>query len=134
VLPFSLEYLGLIFQSEAAIGQTARDLLPQIKGMYRFLDVVSEQGNGGVGKLVAARLFKCLTSPPPSPLPVDKIVIDDVGVSEFVNNLHPGAYKSVSSVDFAALDTQRLQLVGIYGSRDEIVRFLLSHGHIDNRM
>jgi hypothetical protein len=65
---------------------------------------------------------------------VDKIVIDNIGVRAFVNNLHPDTYQTVSSVDYAALDAQRLQLVGIYGSKDEIVRFLLSHGHIDGHV
>jgi len=62
---------------------------------------------------------------------VDKIVIDEVGIKSFVNNILPGAYKSVSSVDFRALDDHRLQLVGIYGSKNEIARFLLASGHID---
>ena len=63
---------------------------------------------------------------------MDKIVIDDAGVKAFVNSLTPGAYKSVSSVDFAALDVHQLELVGIYGSKDEIARFLLVNGRIDD--
>jgi len=62
---------------------------------------------------------------------VDKIVIDEDGVKAFVNTLSPGAYKSVSSVDFAALDTHQLELVGIYGSKSEIASFFLANGYID---
>jgi hypothetical protein len=43
-----------------------RDLLPQIKGMYRFLDVVSEQGNGGVGELVQPPQVRSECLLPPS--------------------------------------------------------------------
>ena len=38
----------------------------------------------------------------------------------------------MSSVDFATLDGHRLQLVGIYGSKTEIARFLLSHDHVNS--
>ena len=63
---------------------------------------------------------------------VDKIVIDEAGVKPFVNNLQTGAYKTLSSVDFAALDRERLELVGVYGSKSEIARFFLSQGHINS--
>ncbi|KAH7105368.1 hypothetical protein BKA62DRAFT_689447 [Auriculariales sp. MPI-PUGE-AT-0066] len=92
------------------IDTTNLDLLTRIEGMYRFLDVVSEQGTGGV---------------------VDKIVIDEAGVKAFVNKLHPGAYKTISSVDFTSLDASRLELVGVYGSKTEITRFLVESGHVD---
>ena len=62
---------------------------------------------------------------------MDKIVIDEHGAKAFVNGILPGAYKSVSSVDFEALDKHRLQLIGIYGSKTEIARFLLASGNID---
>jgi len=53
------------------------DLLPRVKGMYRLLELFSEQGSGGV---------------------VDKIIICQESVSQLVEQLHPGAYSSLTKV------------------------------------
>ncbi|EJD48573.1 hypothetical protein AURDEDRAFT_183459 [Auricularia subglabra TFB-10046 SS5] len=92
----------------AAAAAAALDLLPRVKGMYRFLDIVSEQASGGL---------------------VDNIVIDQDGFKAFANAVCPGAYSSLTKVDFSALDKTQLELVGIYGSKGEIARFLSSIGH-----
>ncbi|KAH7105371.1 hypothetical protein BKA62DRAFT_689459 [Auriculariales sp. MPI-PUGE-AT-0066] len=97
-------------QPMPAVEKSVPDILSRIKCMYRFLDVVSEQGTGGI---------------------VDKIVIDEAGLKAFVNSVHRGAYKSISSVDFTALDAHRLELAGIYGSKCEIARFLAANGYAD---
>jgi hypothetical protein len=39
---------------------------------------------------------------------------------------------SLTKVDFKALDKFQLKPIGIYGSKDEIVRFLVSVGVIDD--
>ena len=53
------------------------DLLPRTKGMYRLLEVFSEQGAGGA---------------------VDKIIICQYSVGQLVEQLHPGAYSSLTKV------------------------------------
>jgi hypothetical protein len=51
-----------------------------------------------------------------------------------VNDIAPGAYASLTKVDFAALDKIRVRPVGIYGSQPEIVRFLVSINAVDDNM
>lgn len=58
------------------------DLLPRIKGMYRLLELFSEQGSGGV---------------------VDKIIISQESVSQLVEQLYPGAYSSLTKVLFTPI-------------------------------
>lgn len=59
------------------------------------------------------------------------MIIDQQSLGCLINDLSPGAYASMTKVDFAALDRLALKPVGIYGSKDEIVRFLLSLEVID---
>ncbi|KAF8428935.1 hypothetical protein L210DRAFT_3623712 [Boletus edulis BED1] len=86
------------------------DLAYSIKGMYRILDLISEQGSGGL---------------------VDKIIISQNSLEAFVNSVCPGAYASMTKVNFKALDHYVIKPVGVYGSKEEIVRFLLQLGAID---
>ena len=65
-------------------------------------------------------------------MPVDKIIIAQDTLREFINALSPGAYTSLTKVDFRALDNLMIKPMGVYGSRQEIVRFLLSIGAIDD--
>lgn len=55
---------------------------------------------------------------------VDKIVIAQDSFGEFVNDVCPGAYQSMTRVDFAAIDQSSIRPLGVYGSKLEIVRFL----------
>ena len=55
---------------------------------------------------------------------VDKIVISQESLQEFINALSPGAYSSITKVNFKILDDVVLKPFGIYGSKEEIVRFL----------
>ncbi|KAI9455502.1 hypothetical protein HD554DRAFT_2207426 [Boletus coccyginus] len=86
------------------------DLAYSIKGMYRILDLISEQGSGGL---------------------VDKIIISQDSLGAFINSVCPGAYGSMTKVNFRALDNYVIKPVGIYGSKEEIVRFLLQLAAID---
>ncbi|KAI9571051.1 hypothetical protein HD554DRAFT_2017581 [Boletus coccyginus] len=88
----------------------ALDLAYSIKGMYRILDLISEQGSGGL---------------------VDKIIISQDSLGAFINSVCPGAYGSMTKVNFGALDNYVIKPIGIYGSREEIVRFLLHLTAID---
>ncbi|KAF7356372.1 VWFA domain-containing protein [Mycena venus] len=91
--------------------QADLDLFHSIKGMYRVLDLISESGSGGL---------------------VDKIIIAQESLKELINALSPGAYASVTKVDFNALDKLMLKPLGLYGSKSEIVAFLSSRGVIND--
>lgn len=61
----------------------AGDLVQSIKGMYRVLDLISEQGSGGL---------------------VDKIIIAPDSLRAFTNTVCPGSYVSMTKVKFNMLD------------------------------
>jgi hypothetical protein len=62
---------------------------------------------------------------------VDKIVIAQAELSRFLNELYPGAYTSLTKVDYNALDSVPVRPIGVYGSKSEIVRFLRALNAID---
>ena len=55
---------------------------------------------------------------------MDKILIAQESLGRFTNAICPGAYLSMTHIDFSSLDDVSVKPVGIYGSRSEIVRFL----------
>lgn len=63
---------------------------------------------------------------------MDKVIIDQASLKEFINKLHPGAYQSLTKVNFNALDEQSLRPVGVYGSKSEIVKFLRALDIVDD--
>ena len=63
---------------------------------------------------------------------VDKIVIAQQSLQEFINALSPGAYSSITKVNFKVLDNVILKPFGIYGSKEEIVRFLREIKAVDS--
>ncbi|KAG1764551.1 hypothetical protein EDD22DRAFT_883267 [Suillus occidentalis] len=75
----------------------ARDLVESINGI--------EQGSGGL---------------------VDKVIIAQDSLRAFINSVCPGTYVSMTKVNFSALDRFIVKPVGVYGSKGEIVRLLLS--------
>ncbi|KIJ64840.1 hypothetical protein HYDPIDRAFT_40028 [Hydnomerulius pinastri MD-312] len=93
--------------------QTGLDLAVSINGLYRMLDLINEQGTGGL---------------------VDKIIIAQDSIREFVNAICPGAYVSMTKVNFKSLDQYVVKPIGVYGSKQEIVKFLLSIGSVDDAM
>jgi len=82
-----------------------------VKGMYRLLDLITEVGSSGL---------------------VDKIVIAQESLQAFINCLSPGAYSSITKVNFKRLDKCPLKLLGLYGSKEEIVRFLREIHAVDD--
>ncbi|KAJ7656315.1 hypothetical protein DFH06DRAFT_1091207 [Mycena polygramma] len=87
------------------------DLLHSIKGMYRVLDLITESAS----------------------TVVDKIIIDQKSLEEFINVLSPGAYASLTKVvDFNVLDKLVIKPLGLYGSKTEIVSFLSSRSVISD--
>ncbi len=65
---------------------------------------------------------------------VDKIIIAQDSIKCFLNEISPNAYVSLTKVDFKALDKFQVKPIGIYGSKEEIVRFLVSVAVIDDTM
>ncbi len=63
---------------------------------------------------------------------VDKIVIAQQSLQEFINGLSPGAYSSITKVSFKMLDNVILKPFGIYGSKQEIVRVLREIKAVDD--
>jgi hypothetical protein len=63
---------------------------------------------------------------------VDKIVIAQQSLQAFINALSPGAYSSITKVNFKKLDNYSLKLLGVYGSKEEIVRFLREIHAVDD--
>jgi len=64
---------------------------------------------------------------------VDKIVISQQSLQMFINALSPGAYSSITKVNFKMLDNFLLKPIGIYGSKEEIVRFLCGIRAVDDQ-
>lgn len=54
---------------------------------------------------------------------MDKIVIAQESFGRFINDVYPGAYASMTKVDFLALDKMSVKPIGLYGSKEEIVGF-----------
>ena len=65
---------------------------------------------------------------------VDKIIISQNSLEAFINSVCPNAYVSMTKVNFKALDNYAIKPVGVYGSKEEIVRFLLELVAIDETM
>ncbi|KAI0246219.1 hypothetical protein BJV78DRAFT_1286673 [Lactifluus subvellereus] len=86
------------------------DLAEKVKGMYRLLDLIGESGSNGY---------------------VDKVIIAQDSLQRFINAVSPGAYASITKVDFKTLDRLMMKPLGVYGSKDEIVRLLQSIGAVD---
>jgi hypothetical protein len=64
---------------------------------------------------------------------VDKIVISQQSLQKFINALSPGAYSSITKVNFKVLDNFLLKPIGVYGSKEEIVRFLCEIRAVDDQ-
>ncbi|KAG8900672.1 hypothetical protein FRB99_005823 [Tulasnella sp. 403] len=94
-------------------GSNEYDLLSRIQGLYRLLELYSENATGGL---------------------VDKIIISEESLENFLHAICPGAYKSLTKIDFLALDLISVNAVGIYGSKSEIARFLREAGALDDEM
>jgi hypothetical protein len=99
-----------------------------VKGMYRLLDLITEQGSSGLGN----RLSWVISSHALIQFIVDKIVIEQQSLQAFINALSPGAYSSITKVNFKKLDNSSLKPLGVYGSKEEIVRFLREIHAVDD--
>ncbi|KAG8690805.1 hypothetical protein FRC11_009018, partial [Ceratobasidium sp. 423] len=87
------------------------DILDRIPNLFRLLDLVEDRSSGGI---------------------VEKIVIDQKSLSKVINILQPGSYKSVSNIDFKALDNLTIKPIGVYGNQHEILNYLQEVGCLDH--
>ena len=61
---------------------------------------------------------------------MEKVVIDQESLKRFINRVSPGAYVSLTKIDFQALDTTSVKPTGVYGSKERIVDLFLEIGVI----
>jgi hypothetical protein len=106
----------------------AVDHSESIKGLYRVLDLISERGSGGLG-MYGYLLYETSSN---SSFVVDKIIISQDSLGRFIDDVAPGAYTSMTKIDFEFLDRLRLRPVGVYGSRSELLRFMQANSAIDD--
>lgn len=83
------------------------DLLGRITGMYRLLDLINEQGSGGIGNVFHFSLELSLTLDL-----VDKIIIAQESIARLSNHIHPGSYRSLTHVSIGHPSMHQLNLVG----------------------
>ncbi|KZT36298.1 hypothetical protein SISSUDRAFT_1007685 [Sistotremastrum suecicum HHB10207 ss-3] len=88
------------------------DLADTIRG-YQFLQLVSEETSSGI---------------------VNKIIIAERHLGRFINSISPGAFTSLTKVDLTLLDNFNIKPVGVYGTRQELVQFLLRIEGIDEEI
>ena len=62
------------------------------------------------------------------------MIIAQDSLQHFINAISPGAYASITKVDFTILDRFSIKPLGIYGCKDEIVRLLQSIGVVDEKL
>ena len=62
---------------------------------------------------------------------MEKVIIDQGSLKRFVNDVSPGAYVSLTKIDFRALDDASIKPVGVYGSKERIVDLFLEIGVIE---
>ena len=55
------------------------------------------------------------------PVSVDKIIIFQNSLRAFINTVCPGAYASMSKVNFKVFDQYVIKLMDVYGSKEEII-------------
>ena len=65
---------------------------------------------------------------------VDKIVIAQESLQAFINAISPGAYSSITKVNFRILDNFLLKPIGVYGSKEEVVSFLREIHAVDDNV
>ena len=65
---------------------------------------------------------------------MEKVIIDQESLNRFIDKVYPGAYISLTRIDFRALDNANIKPIGVYGSRERIVDLLLEVGAIEPRL
>ncbi|KAJ7809088.1 hypothetical protein B0H14DRAFT_2867919 [Mycena olivaceomarginata] len=120
------------------------DLVHSVNGMFKILDLIREQGRWVFVALIRLATFLSLDLAaasvcrrcfiqifPGEHSIVNKIIISQDSLKNFINELSPGAYSSLTKVDFKTLDQLSIKPAGLYGSKSELVAFLSALGAID---
>ena len=63
---------------------------------------------------------------------VDKVIIDQNSVAQFISYISPGAYKNLTDINFRNMDSVIVKPVGVYGSKGEIIRLMKELNVIDH--
>lgn len=106
------------------------DLVGQIKGLYRILELHSLDTSGDREYV---QFVQHVSDSLPS-VAVDTIKIAEGGLRAFLDSFLPGSYQDITRIDLTALDSVSAKVIGIYGSRSEIVRFLQTTAGVDPSM
>ncbi|KAG8900444.1 hypothetical protein FRB99_006040 [Tulasnella sp. 403] len=97
----------------AATSTEDLDLLSRVKGLYRLLDLHSENATDTLA---------------------NEITISRESLKNFLDTIRPGSYKSLTKIDLHALDLLSINAIGIYGSKGEMARFLHEVGSVDDEV
>lgn len=65
---------------------------------------------------------------------VDKVIIAQNSLRKFIDSLYPGAYVSFTRINFKILDNLSVKPIGVYGSKEAIIKLLYSVGAVDRTM
>ncbi|KAL5639869.1 hypothetical protein ACGC1H_006444 [Rhizoctonia solani] len=95
------------------IRERADDVLDQVPGLFRLVDLIQDDGPDGI---------------------IEKTVIDQCSVQQLLNTIQPGSCPSTSKIHFQDLESLSIQPVGVYGDRREIVRFLQRMGCLESHV
>jgi hypothetical protein len=115
-------------RSRAQTRNLSPHLACPVKGMYCLLELITGQGSSGLGN----HLFQGYWLSRTHRILVDKVVIAQQSLQAFIDALSPGAYSSITKVNFKRLDNCSLKPLGVYGSKEEIVRFLREIHAVDD--
>ena len=74
------------------------DLLFRIRGLYRLLDLINEQGSGGAGMYDKSSVVLHYRDSTHCHFKVDKVIIAQESVAKFMNDICPSAYTSMTKV------------------------------------
>ncbi|CAG8745410.1 9216_t:CDS:2, partial [Dentiscutata heterogama] len=95
------------------IGDGPMDLCIKIPNLYRLLDLRKDMGSNG--------------------FTVDKIIISQNSLKKFCNDMVPNWFKSISEIDFKSLNSKSINIIGVYGTRDSIAKYLFQKKFIDGK-
>ncbi|GES77132.1 hypothetical protein GLOIN_2v1781568 [Rhizophagus clarus] len=89
------------------------DLADYISGLYRLLDLCNDDGSNGI---------------------VNKIIISKESLRKLCNDMIPSSFKSISEINYTKLNSISFRLIGCYGNRNLIAKFLLNRRIIDQQL
>ncbi|CAB4389102.1 unnamed protein product [Rhizophagus irregularis] len=84
-----------------------------ISKLYRLLDLRNDEGSNGI---------------------VDKIIISKEYLRKLCNDMVPSSFKSISEINYTELNSISFRLIGCYGNRNLIAKFLLNRNIIDQKL